>query len=227
MTTSDAQSVDRFVDLSGEPAHAALLDAFHGGIYWDAFGGRHEPLETWRRALRGELPYRLMIRLAIAAGDAIAGGIAYERYPRSGCGLVTFMVVAPGARRSGLGTSLLARAVAELHAGGAPIVFGEVIDPRAVTGAAAAAAWAVLERNQRAGARVLEARYVQPALGAELARDRRLLLIAMAGAAPLPAALDGAIVRAFVAELYAITEGGAPDPEIAIPDRVPLVEVRR
>lgn len=201
-------------------ADSPLLDAFHGGIYWDAFGGRHEPLEIWRRALRGELPYRLVIRVALASGE-LAGGIVYERYPRSGCGFITFMVVAPGRRRGGLGMGMLARAVDELYAEGAPIVFGEVIDPR---GDGGEAAWGVLERNQRAGARVLDARYVQPALGDGLARDRRLLLIAMA---PRSEVLDGAIVRAFVEELYATTEGGAPDPETAIPDRVPLVTVRR
>jgi len=82
--------------------------------------------------------------------------------------------------------------------------------------------WERLERFQRWGARVLEARYVQPALGPGLARDRGLLLIAFA---PLPADVDGAVVRTFVEELYAATEGGAPDPEVAIPDRVMLVEI--
>ena len=149
-------------------------------------------------------------------GDAIIGGICYERYPRSGCGLVTYMVVAPAARGRGLGERLLREAVEALAA---PIVLGEVNDPR-VHGNG----WERLERFQRWGARVLDARYVQPALGPGLARDRGLVLIAFA---PLPSTVDGARVRAFVEELYAATEGGEVDPEVAIPDVVALRACKR
>ena len=51
-----------------------LLARFHAGIYLNAFADKQEPLDVWRRALRGELPYELMVRLAIER-DAIAGGI--------------------------------------------------------------------------------------------------------------------------------------------------------
>lgn len=196
------------------------LAAFHAGVYWDAFAAQHEPLDVWRRALRGELPYELTVEVALD-GDAIAGGIAYERYPRSGCGLVTYLAVAPAARGQGLGRRLLAGAVADLHARGAPAVFGEVDDPR-VHGAAA---WDRVRRFQRWGARVVDARYVQPALGPGLARDRDLVLIVLAGAAPLPAQLPGAPARVFVDELYAATEGGPPDPEVELPEPLRLVEL--
>jgi GNAT superfamily N-acetyltransferase len=221
----------QLVTVTPEPAHERLLDAFYRGIYWDAFEAQREPLEVWQRALRGELPYRQTIRLALD-GDRIAAGISYELYPESRCGLVTYNVVAPGARRGGLGKQLLDGAIAELSAAGARAVFGEVDDPRrprAPHEESADAAWARLERNQRWGARVLgpPARYVQPALGPGLARDRGLVLIALAGAAPLPAELDGAIPRGLVEELYAVTEGGPPDEEVAFPDRVSLIELRQ
>lgn len=240
------------VTVTPDPAHELLLDAFYRGIYWDAFERQREPLDVWQRALRGELPYRQTIRLALDGGEVVAG-IAYEHYPRSGCGLVTYMVVAPSARRGGLGKHLLGEAAAELYAGGAPAVFGEVDDPRRAHAeptdaprdflgpgspvlaslraggdpSPSVTAWRRLERNQRWGARVLGARYVQPALGPGLARDRDLVLIVLAGGAPLPTALDGSIPRGFVEELYEITEGGPPDEEISFPDRVPLVELAR
>ncbi len=186
------------------------LAAFHAGIYWDAFAAQHEPLDAWRASLASGL---LRVRLALD-GDTIVGGICFERYPRSGVGLVTYLVVAPAARGRGLGERLLSDAVRELAT---PLVLGEVNDPR-VHGDG----WERLARFQRWGARVLDARYIQPALGPGLARDRGLALIAFA---PLPAVVDGPVVRAFIEELYASTEGGEPDPEISVPDRSSLLEL--
>ena len=214
----------RPVELVEVTADDPRLVAFHHGIYRDAFAHQVEPVEAWQKALGGDDAYRLNVRLALD-GDAIVGGICYELYPRSRCGLVTYMVVAPSVRRIGLGKRMQSEAVATLFAGGARAVFGEVTDPRTTTHERADVAWARLERNLRWGARVVDTRYVQPALGAGLARDRELLLIALAGASPLPSEIDGAIVRDFVAELYAVTEGGAPDPEIRIGERVRLVEL--
>ena len=163
-------------------------------------------------------------------GEAIVGGIAYEAYPRSACGLVTYMVVAPVARRSGLGKRMLVEATAAMRAGGARAVFGEVNDPRiARDDETTDQAWRRLERNQRWGARVLETHYIQPALADGLARDRGLLLIALDEAR---AALPGVLVRAFVTELFETTERRAPDAELhallaAIPDDVRLVQLGR
>ncbi|MBX3161906.1 MAG: GNAT family N-acetyltransferase [Deltaproteobacteria bacterium] len=213
----------RIVDVSADDPR---LDAFHAGIYRDEFEEQEEPLAAWKAALRGERPHRLTVRLALDEAEAIAGGICFEQYPASGCGLATYMVIAPHARRAGLGRSLLQGAVDELFARGAPIVFGEVNDPRADDASEPVdVRWERLLRNQRWGARVLAIRYIQPALGAGLARDRGLILVALSGGTPLLPALDGTIVRAFLDEFYAITEGCAPDPEIRVPATVPLVEL--
>ena len=193
------------VDLEGADPRLAR---FHAGIYWDAFAAQHEPLDAWRRAIASGL---LTVQLALE-GEVIQGGICFERYPTSGVGFVTYMVVAPHARNRGLGEQLLRGAVDQL--GG--LVLGEVNDPRR-TGE-----WARLARFQRWGARVLDARYVQPSLGPGLARDRGLVLVAFAGQEPLPSEIDGAQVRAFVEELYEVTEGGAVDPDVSIPDRICL-----
>lgn len=187
------------------------LAHFHAGLYLEAFAAQREPLVAWRGAIASGL---LRVRLALE-GEAIIGGVCFERYPRSGVGLVTYLVVAPSARRRGLGEQLLASAVRDLAA---PLVLGEVNDPRVRGG------WERLARFERWGARVLDARYIQPALGPGLGRDRGLVLVAFA---PGPASIDGARVRAFVEELYAATEGGAIDPEITVPDRVGFVELSR
>jgi GNAT superfamily N-acetyltransferase len=223
---ADDQEEEVNVNLVDITADDPRLAEFHRGIYWDAFAKQHEPLATWQRALRGDDAYRLTVRLAVD-GDELAGGIAFELYPRSRCGLVTYMVVAPPARRTGLGKRMQREAAAQLFGDGALAVFGEINDPRTTTIEHADAAWARLERNQRWGARVVDARYIQPALGPGLVRDRELVLIALAGATPLPADMPGAIVRDFVDELYAVTEGGAADPEIQIGERVRLVEMQR
>jgi GNAT superfamily N-acetyltransferase len=215
-----------------------LLDEFHTGIYWDAFADQQEPVAIWKRALwGGASPYELTIRIAgralrDRARRELLGGIAFERYPRSGCGLISYMVIAPAARRQGLGRRLQGEAARALFAAGAPAVFGEVNDPRRAGEGTAESAhdrWRRVERNQVWGARVVDARYVQPALAPGLARDHGLCLIALSGAQPLPATMSGHVVRDFVDELYRITEGAPPEPEMleAIPNLVELIELRR
>ena len=215
-----------------------LLDEFHGGVYWDAFAEQQEPVAVWKRALwGGAAAYELTIRIAgralrDRARREIHGGIVFERYPRSGCGLVTYMVIAPEARRHGLGRRLQREAALAMFAAGARAVFGEVNDPRLAgrgVDEPIDAMWRRLERNQAWGARVVDAPYVQPALAPGLARDHGLCLIALASEQPLPATLPGEIVRDFVDELYTVTEGTPPDDDLVakIPDRVTLLELRR
>jgi GNAT superfamily N-acetyltransferase len=216
------------------PADGELLARYYRGIYWADFAAQHEPLEAWQDALAGSTDYELTIRLAVEEGE-ILGGISFERYPVSGCGLITYMVVAEAARRRGLGKRLQADAISTMFAAGAPAVFGEVNDPRlAGTGLLdepVEDSWERLVRNENWGARVVDCRYIQPALGLGLERDRGLCLIAHAGYKPLPDTMPGAIVRAFVGELYAKTEGSEPDAELhallaEIPETVRLVDLR-
>jgi len=216
----------------------SLLDEFHSGIYWDEFAEQHEPVEIWKRALwGGAAPYELTIRIAgrwlrDRVRREIAGGIVFERYPRSGTGLITYMAVAPAARRQGLGRRLQRDAALALFAAGARAVFGELNDPRRFgegIDEPIDIMWRRLLRNQAWGARVVDARYVQPALAPGLSRDRGLCLIALAGESTLPTVMAGQIVRDFVEELYELTEGSAPEREIVagIPDQVRLIELRR
>lgn len=175
------------IELERVGADDPRLARFHAGIYMAAFAAQQEPLDVWERALRGELPYELTVRLAVEA-DAILGGIAYELYPRSRCGLLTYMVVAPAARRGGLGEQLFREAAADLRARGAEAVLGEVQGAER------------LARFQRWGAHALEVPYIQPSLAPGLPRDESLVLIAVGPA-------ERARVEAFIDELYTVCEG--------------------
>lgn len=215
-----------------------LLDEFHSTVYWEAFPDQQEPVAVWKRALwGGTAPYELTVRVAGHAlrdrgRRQILGGIAFERYPQSSCGLVTYMAIAPAARRQGLGKRLQRDAASTMFAAGAHAVFGEVNDPRLVGQGVDEPVdhmWRRLERNQAWGARIVDTRYVQPALAPGLSRDHGLCLIALASDQPLPGTMPGRLVRAFVEELYAATEGLAPDGELIaeIPEHVALIELRR
>lgn len=208
------------VDVAAEDRE--LLARFYRDVYLPEFAAQREPLEAWQAALEGDQPYQLFIRLGVER-DAIQGGIAYELYPSSNCGFITYVVVAPSARRGGLGKRLVFDAVEELCRRGARAVFGEVNDPRVRGG------WERLERFQRWGCRVVDTRYVQPALGPGLARDRELVLISHP---PMCESVAGELVRAFIAELHEVTEGCQPDEEVraildGIPDQVALVQLIR
>jgi GNAT superfamily N-acetyltransferase len=219
--------------LTDRAEHEPLLERFHGGLYLGAFAAQAEPLEVWKSALwSAEAPYRMNVQLAMGDGGAILGGIAFELYRESRCGLVTYVVVAPEARRSGLGKTLRSGAARSLYGDGARAVFGEVNDPRVPHAyETAEESWRRLERYQRWGSRVLDIRYVQPALGPGLERDRGLVLVRHAGDAPPLDHMPGPVVKDFIAEFFAITEDGRPpDDELraildGIPDPVRLVEL--
>ena len=166
-----------------------LLARFHAGIYMDAFAAHREPLESWL----SPAGYTFHARVAVD-GETILGGIAYEHYPISNCGLVTYMVVAPSARKRGLGRELLTSAARELYSAGAALVVGEVHRDKPER----------LERFIRWGAQRLDVSYVQPSLGPGLPRDAGLCLIVLP---PVPVTVDEGVVNAFIAELYEVTEG--------------------
>lgn len=185
------------IELVDVAADDPRLAAFHAGIYLDAFAAQQEPLAVWQAALRGEKPYALTVRLALdpiapTPGEAIAGGIAFELYPQSRCGLITYMVVAPHARNQGLGERLFEEAASELRARGARAVLGEVHGEDRV------------RRFTRWGAHALDVPYVQPSLAPGLPRDESLVLISVGPAAR-------ADVEAFIDELYTVCEGHTRD----------------
>jgi GNAT superfamily N-acetyltransferase len=207
----------------GPRAHEPLLRRFYDEVYLPAFAHQREPLEAWLEQLWGAKPaaYQLSITLAMTGdvdGGVIDGGIVGELYPASQCAILTYMVVAPHARRAGLGRALLDGARRTQVARGARAVFAEVATDNHER----------IDRFMRWGGRILDGPYVQPDLG--YGRDRALHLMAFfdSGDEP-PSTIDGAVVAAFLGEFYAVTERRDPvaDAELgpllaAIPDQVAL-----
>jgi hypothetical protein len=198
----------------GPRAHEPLLRRFYDDVYLPAFAHQREPLDAWLEQLWGAnpAPYQLTITLAMT-GDTIDGGIVGELYPTSQCAILTYMVVAPHARRAGLGCALLDGARRAHAARGARAVFAEVATDNHER----------IDRFVRWGARILDCTYVQPDLG--YGRDRALHL--MAFFEQPPSTIDGAVVAAFLREFYAVTERRDPDADAelgpllaAIPDQV-------
>ena len=174
-----------------------LLRAFYDDVYLPAFAHQREPIEAWRAALAGA-GYAFTI---VLAGERlhdrsrrIDGGVVFERYPKSGGAIITYLVVAPHARGAGLGARLLTRARESLTE--STIVVAEVHTPDTDDDRARIAWFA------RRGAGVLDVPYVQPDLG--YGRDRRLHLIAFTDGR---GQADGDALRAFLREFYETIEG--------------------
>lgn len=221
---------------------AALLSRFYDELYLPAFHHQREPLAAWTAQLWGDAPAAYDLTIALTGeqlGDPtqarLAGGVVSELYPRSGCGLLTYLVVAPSSRRAGVGRTLLAHARRSLADRAAArgltlaAVFGEITDPRRGD---APDAWPRLERFQRWGARVVEHPYVQPSLAAGLPRDFGLRLIAFFEDDP-PPTLPGPTLARFLRDFFLVTEGVPldDDPALralidAIPAAIPLVPAR-
>lgn len=149
--------------------------------------------------------------------EAVLGGVAFEYYPQSRCGLLTYIAIDPAARGHGLARPLAERALSGLreaaHAHGATLAAAlaeaerperlDPADPQAVR--AARRRLAILARL---GARRLQVGYVQPELPGGDGRADHLMLLRLDDDA---AQLDTAALRAFLVEFYRAL--GVEDPE--------------
>ena len=173
-----------------------------------------ESLETLRSALWGAgrddppLCHFIVARPPDDA-DAVAGFVCTEYYPRSRCGLLSYMAVDPGLRRGGIARTLFRDAIATLNADAAAsgaelaAVFGEIHDPVKIDATGDPIAPSARVRiMDRLGARRVPIPYVQPELGEGRGRGRALMLVAFPTHAERIESLKSAVVRAFVQELY-------------------------
>jgi GNAT superfamily N-acetyltransferase len=206
------------VDLREHPDER-LLAVIHDGLYTRSFPRpeERESLESLRDALWGEAakePARshFVVARSATAPDGVAGFVACEYYPRSRCGLISYIAVDSGMRGLGLGRTLLERAIAILRADAQPngaleAVLAEIHDPSKVKETDDVIP--PLDRIRimdRLGAKRLPIAYVQPELapGHGRGRGKTLMLIAFPTGDTELETLPSAVVRDFLEELYEV-----------------------
>lgn len=204
-------SVPQLLDLRTQPS-PELLGAFIE-LYTRTFtdpSEREDPAQ-WPPRLYGALAALQPLMHLVVAVDAnrLCGGIAFEYYRESRCGLLTYLVVDPAYRHRGLARQLIQRAITLLKqdASGAGTdlrgVFSETENPDLV----ADQGNAMSPRDRlmaltRLGARHIDIPYVQPTLEGGKGRCRHLLLLAFYPDPALADMIEGNVVRDFLHEFY-------------------------
>ncbi len=180
-----------YITLSelSEPASERYFREFCA-LYTEEFppGPNAESPDVWReRFERPQPPPQPVLRIVVAVVNGkVAGGMVYEYYRGSRCGLLTYVVVAQEARQNGIARKLTRRAILglkqaaeESSAIGPVAVFAEAHDPR--HGKEAARGFSPVDRLRilhRLRAWWVDIPYVQPPLGSGMERDRKQLLVA-------------------------------------------------
>jgi GNAT superfamily N-acetyltransferase len=205
-------SATRIVDVCVLPADArgALLKRFDVELFQPTFPDadiREDP-QVWLDLMASDpgVPYPIVTPLiALGPDDAILGAVIIEYYRTAKAAFLTYLLVSPKARKSGLGTMLAIAAldaVTRLNGGETPVVFAEA--ERVEDGDTAEERLhnrARLEVLSRMGAVRADFDYVQPPL-APGRGPRALNLLAVKQTLKDGATAPAALVAAFLAELY-------------------------
>lgn len=175
---------------------------------------REDPAQ-WPLRLYSDLPApqpRMHLLVAIddsSADTRLLGGVAFEYYRASRCGLLTYLVIDPAHRRRSLARQLIQRTLVLLQQDASEYgtvlrgVFSETKDPDQV--GAHGNAMSPRERLTalaRLGARLIDIPYVQPTLAGGSERCRHLLLLAFHPDSTQTDHIEGGAVRDFLHEFY-------------------------
>lgn len=187
----------------------AIFDRMYA-LYEASFpeDSERESRETWEDALSARsVPYQLEFCVALE-GAAVAGAAAFEYYPRSVCGLVTFLFVAAAHRSQGIARELvgrLERRLLEISEARLRAIFAEAEDPeRAREDGVKTVLDPALRLRilSRLGARRVAIPYIQPSLGPgkDPAMHLQLLLLRPRSVAQIPREQ----LEAFLREFYGV-----------------------
>lgn len=153
-------------------------------------------------------------RLNDPAARVLDGMMIFELYRESGCGLLTYLAVAPHTRGKGLGRRLLRSAIAILSRecqGGLRAIFAETHNPEMIDAAQdTMSPHARIEIMQRLGARHVPVTYVQPELRPGDGRSYKLLLITFPIVPDQPHVVPAEVLLSFLDEFYRALGVAAP-----------------
>jgi GNAT superfamily N-acetyltransferase len=217
------------IDLRGNTASSDLLNQFIA-LYDRTFtvlSEREDPSQ-WRSRLIEELEppeprTHLLVSVPTHAdpgGDCVSGGLVFEYYRRSRCGLLTYIVVDPARRRQGIGGRLISRSI-EILAEDASCegqqlraVFAELDDPAKVIPSQSAMPPAERAQAFAKIARRVAVPYVQPELIGGSGRERRLMLAVILRPEQNPLSIAADVVLEFLREFYQALGVKEPDRDI-------------
>jgi hypothetical protein len=228
---SDARLLRRFYD-------DCLVPAFPDPDELDSLDAIEECLQRNQDGDFGANDYHVIVA---SEGDEAAAGVIFDYLAVPNAGVIEFVVVNPGHRRSGLAAQLLrlteTKAAADAHRGGQQLawVAAELDDPFRTPAAqsgmdpfARASVW------HRWGYRLLDFPYTQPALSSEQSPVDTLLMVAKTLAADfatgVPTAAVVSLLREYLRWAFRIPEPDT-DPTFqvmqryltAADDTVPLI----
>ena len=217
--------IDLRTDVSLSAKRQELCEAFYKDVYLKAFSkpGQSESPGTWLPLMNSDLPPPSPILHLIVArrksgqdADQVIGGIVIEYFRGSRTALVTYLVVAPEARRRGLARRLLDAAVQKVTADNGdkrPLILGEVERPEAqASGADRAQAVARLGIIGSLGGLLVVIDYVQPSLGEGKPPLDDLSLVTFPARGAATKSLRATQLKTFIAEFYeSLEQGGSPE----------------
>jgi GNAT superfamily N-acetyltransferase len=192
-----------------------LLNEVHAQVLTPAFPSNEmTPLGVLQQMWTGAPP-RLAVHAALDCRGQPVGCAVAEWFPRSTVLLFAYLAVRADSRGTGIGTSLITRALQDWAAVYRPtLILAEVEDPRVYPSTRDQNPRARLRLYLRLGARPLEFRYVQPEINPGAGRVRDLLLLVAreysAGVVTMPSGIIGiptAAVLNFLDEYYFDSEG--------------------
>lgn len=157
------------------------------------------------------------VTVARSAAGRVVGGVVGDWFAASRVMLLSYIATLPGLRGGGIGTRLLATAMAAWSTQREPLlVVAEVEDPRHYHDTTFGDPRARLRFYDRLGARTLRLPYFQPALGVDRGRVPHLLLMVVGGRAmdADPMSVDGTVVERFLTEYLEVCEGPVADDDL-------------